>query len=245
MKGDALGHRPSGAATVGCTSEQRRSTDSPCSRRAPSKSRDPARKACCCMLHAPCGESWTKTFHSPRPQSSQHSSPHGIRGGFNHWQGRKNAGFPAQCQPSQHGIQPKPEGTAVLKPRPQPRGETPWTSPRALAMSATLASLLQTGRGALWLTAQDLAPRSPPPSSEGGKPPVSAKDWEGFGPRRPAHSRESLSGKGTEASSTPQRRREAPGVPPLGRRPNSRAMASFVFHHLGYFIENFRARVFY
>ena len=60
-------------------------------------------------------------------------------------------------------------------------------------------------------------------------PPVSAKDWEGSGPRRPAHSWESLSGKGTGASSTPQRRREAPGTPQLGRRPNSRAMASFSF----------------
>ena len=96
-------------------------------------------------------------------------------------------------------------------------------------MSATLASLLQTGRGALWLTAQDLAPRNPPSPRRAVMPPVSAKDWEGPGPRRPAHSWESLSGKGTGASSTPQRRREAPGTPRLGRRPTSRAMASFSF----------------
>lgn len=224
MKGDALGHRPSGAVTVGCTSEKRRSTDSPCSRRAPSKSRGPARK---CTLQQ---KNWDEAFFSPRPQTSRHSSPHGRRGSFNHCagDGKARLASPRICY-LKPWIQPQKRGVRPSSNSPSPKVSPPLeTSSDALAMRAISASTPQAERRATGSSPRSCHLRQILARALGSKRYLSHKQQprQRQGPNgRPAQKPGVQACRVAAATArTPQRPTGCPGSPPPQPRENFQAM---------------------
>ena len=143
--------------------------------------------------HKPCSNKLGRVPSSPRghTKSSRHSSPHGLRGGFSHCAGKEKRWLPRTSATPSHGSSKNLREGLPRTPPSTKGGNSLDTSSNALAMSATLASLLQTGRRATGSPSRACTPRTPPPSLRGGKATCVRQGLGGPG-RRPAHGREPL-----------------------------------------------------
>ena len=184
------------------------------------------------LLHAACTlwrQTETSAFLSPRPQSSQHSSPHGSRGGFSHCAEKEKRWLPRTSATPNHGFQRAERGCRPSSNSPSPKVSPPLeTSSDALAMRATSASPLQAKRRATGSSPRSCHLRQILARALGSHRYLSQKQQprQRQGPDgRPAQSRESLPCRVAAGTArTPQRPTGCPGSPSPQPRKNFPAM---------------------